>query len=426
MDKKYLKIANTGLIEVEALTLMGASTKAGQNKIGQFGSGNKYALAYFLRNEYDLKIFVGNREVEVSTQRVQFREQFFNQIFIEGNPTSLTTEMGKDWKLWHALREIYCNAVDEGLILISQVEKIETSEDTTAFFIEMKPDLEQFMFNINDYIALSKEVLFENEHGKIYRKHGAKAGIYRKGILVHETEAGSIFDYDLPELHINESRIADYSWQIPEQMWKLLFSCPITSIAREILTNIKDKRFIENKIDDTFAFITNDMNPAWLEAIQEREIAPRSMAGYVKDEDVAKTLFLPDVLYNRIAAADTEAVSNSFKKALRGIYKEVEPTALQTAMLAEIMYFFEECKFGIPYPIKIVHLANKSIYGTITETEILISDIGFDKGKQFVINTIIEEYIHLKYGVADESRAFQDASIDLLITYMKNINAFNI
>lgn len=43
----YLKIQNRGLITVEDLKFIGSSTKRGKNnKIGQFGSGWKFALAW--------------------------------------------------------------------------------------------------------------------------------------------------------------------------------------------------------------------------------------------------------------------------------------------------------------------------------------------------------------------------------------------
>jgi hypothetical protein len=57
---KYIRIKNDGHIEPEALYLIGASTKVNDpTKIGQFGSGNKYALAYLLRSGYNVKVFAG-------------------------------------------------------------------------------------------------------------------------------------------------------------------------------------------------------------------------------------------------------------------------------------------------------------------------------------------------------------------------------
>jgi len=424
---KYLKIANTGLIEVEALTLMGASTKDGKTTIGEFGSGNKYSLAYLLRNGYEVKIFVGHEQIEISTEVRVFRGHDFNVILINGKETSLTTEMGKDWELWQSVRELYCNAVDEGKTFFGIVDEDEvTHEETeTAFYISLSPELEQLFFNINDYIALTKEVLFSNENGIIYRKHGAKAGIYRRGIKVFDTNDESIFDYDFPTITINESRVVKYSWEVGEKMWKLLFSCPNKNIIREVLQNIKDKKFIENQIDNDFCYITDSIKDEWVEAMPEKSIAPRSMGGNVKDEDQAKTIFLPDVLYNRMAARNGEMVSESFKKSVAGVYKEEVLSELENQILKDVVYFLKECKFDLPYEIKIVSFSNQKIMGSVDENVILLSRVAFDKGKQYVVNTIIEEYIHIKYGVNDETRAFQDASIDLLITYMKNINAFN-
>ena len=69
---KYLKITNKNEVQIEAFTLVGASTKReDSSKIGMFGSGNKYALSYLVRNNYDLKIFSGRREFVIKTNNVR-------------------------------------------------------------------------------------------------------------------------------------------------------------------------------------------------------------------------------------------------------------------------------------------------------------------------------------------------------------------
>ncbi len=73
---EYMKFENTGEIEVQALTLLGASVKIGGGvKIGKFGTGFKFALAYFLRNEYDIRIFSGNTEIKIDTVNDNFRSR---------------------------------------------------------------------------------------------------------------------------------------------------------------------------------------------------------------------------------------------------------------------------------------------------------------------------------------------------------------
>ena len=59
-----MNIINAGEIEPEAFTLMGASTKRGdENMIGRFGSGLKYAICYLIRNDIEFKIFSGKQEI---------------------------------------------------------------------------------------------------------------------------------------------------------------------------------------------------------------------------------------------------------------------------------------------------------------------------------------------------------------------------
>mgnify|MGYP000651360957 CR=1 FL=1 len=98
---KYLRISNKGIINVEALTLLGASTKRGLNgKIGMFGSGNKYALAFLLRNGFEVSIYAGNEKIEIGTEKAQFRDNDFEVITISMDRTA------DDAKLWFEENDI--------------------------------------------------------------------------------------------------------------------------------------------------------------------------------------------------------------------------------------------------------------------------------------------------------------------------------
>ena len=94
----YIMIENKGELDVSSLILLGASTKrADDSKIGFFGSGNKYAIATLIRLGVSFKIFSGNKEIAITTTGISFRGQTFEQIHIDGQPTSLTTDMGPQW-----------------------------------------------------------------------------------------------------------------------------------------------------------------------------------------------------------------------------------------------------------------------------------------------------------------------------------------
>ena len=80
---------------------------------------------------------------------------------------------------------------------------------------------------------------------------------------------------------------------------------------------------------------------------------------------------------------------------------------------------FRYSKFHIPYIIKVGIFEYKEIMGCADGDVIVVSDVNLEKGVTDVINTIIEEYIHIKYGVDDETRGFQTAIITEFISYMK-------
>ena len=63
-------------------------------------------------------------------------------------------------------------------------------------------------------------------------------------------------------------------------------------------------------------------------------------------------------------------------------------------------------------------------YADMKEKKIVVSEIGIDKGSNYLLEIIIEEYIHLKHNVHDETRGFQDACIQEMVKLMKTKNAF--
>ena len=133
---------------------MGASSKRGDNtKIGQYGSGNKYSLAYLLRNNYEVTIMAGNFQVFLTTKRKKFRDKEFDIILVDGKETSITTEFGKDWGLGQAIRELYCNAIDEGGHTMEFVKEIVPESDKTSFYIKSREEITSYVSNFDDYFA---------------------------------------------------------------------------------------------------------------------------------------------------------------------------------------------------------------------------------------------------------------------------------
>jgi len=427
---RFIKIKNNGLIEPEALHLVGASTKRGDNsKIGQFGSGNKYAMAYLLRNNYQLVVYSGLEEIKLETKVSKFREHDFEVVHINGQKTSITTQMGKDWQFWQALREIVCNAMDEGGYSMDFVSNIEPVEGETHFYIRSDHQVVEFMTNFDNYFATNKDIVFECADGRIMKKSGDKVCVYRKGIRCYETEANSMYDYDFNSIAIGENRLVQYTSEVREKIWDLIFQCDDAEVIKQILCNMNDYTYLEADIDYTTLNHTK-MSDTFKKLVKTLRFAPSGYAGLLDPDEVHQYIIIPTNLFDSIKGIlPEERVPNKFKTTIKGsFFRDIEPTELQKETLKQSMDFFNEVNYEIPYDIQVVVFQDKKILGTINKKDglIYLSDICIAKGVNEVVNTIIEEFIHLKYDVQDKTRAFQTAAITELIEYMKKANAYAI
>ena len=214
---RWIEIKNKGEICKNAFILLGATNKRGNNtKIGFFGSGLKYGIAVLLRNQIPLKVFTGKKEIKISTRKVIFRDMEFNNIYIEDEKTSLTLEMGIDWKIWQAIREVYCNAIDESNSVVKVVEEVIPEQDKTSFYIGLTDQTKEIIDNWNKYFCTDrKDIVSENMDWQVFQPSDQFI-LYRKGIKCLNSRQTSLYDYNLDKIEINESRVVVYNWEVNE------------------------------------------------------------------------------------------------------------------------------------------------------------------------------------------------------------------
>lgn len=240
---RYLMIENPGVAPTEGFTLLGASTKRDNpNAIGRFGSGNKYGISVCLRNNLVPYIFCGNLRMEFYTEPQDVGGKTFNRVKVKysgkdenGNTKSNKEDLGyvleygtHDWNsVPMGLREFVSNSLDAAmeqcgpherywdLVKIQVVEQnqVRAKSGTTRIFVPYDDSVEFFHQNIGKWFLHFREP--ENLNNTILTKNNrnitANGGtvIYRRGVYVRELSEQSIFDYNIPNLEVDESRNAN-------------------------------------------------------------------------------------------------------------------------------------------------------------------------------------------------------------------------
>lgn len=439
---KYILIQNDGEIELAAFELIGASTKRNQQgKIGFFGSGLKYAIAFMMRAGMGFRIFTGEQELVFSGKEEKFRDQTFTRICINGNPTSYTTTMGPTWtEPWFVLREIYCNALDEtNCQLIKSTEDVNASAGKTRIYVELTEDLKKIVENWDAYFSADRERIFEaakvytsylgaysRQSVKVYLK--TDGVIYRRGIRVNMNKK-YLYDYEIDNVKINEDRTATDSGALSYAICDLFTQLVNENYVTHILRSYS---FEETPYEYTALSIGNcseqQVSDKWVQFSKDYFLVIKENAGHYM-EQISKTkrevFYLPMQVAKTIKKCFPDVDILGIGKASGNIFMmEAPETEKMKYLIKDISKQLAEMGYHVDYPISVTTFENDTILGhaDVKEKHIYIAAKTFDMGRREIALTIMEECEHINSGHGDESRAFQS---HLLSTYLKKMEESN-
>lgn len=280
---KYLKIQNKGLLDIRLVALMGGTTKSNdQYKIGQFGTGLKYTIAYLFRNNIDFKIFAGNEQINIKTEVEKINETDFEIICINENRTSITTGMGEQWSAWMIIRELWCNALDEGdqsKSIVYDSEPLDGEEGKTTFFIQITQDIQAVIDGWDKYFIQKFKPIWENENYAIHHNEGKEnLCLYKNGVLIYQhPNIKSLFVYDIKKADINELR--EFRGMVGYEIIKALEK-PSKEVISYFLNNVTEEHYEGCELDyDWFTQFAD----VWRETIGDRKVIGRG--GYTSYEE---------------------------------------------------------------------------------------------------------------------------------------------
>lgn len=465
MKDKYLVIRNDGKLDIMGLLLMGASTKRGnKDLIGEYGSGLKYAIAILLREGLECFVLSGLSQISFSTEEVDLRGKTYERIVIDTGDrqilTNYTTDMGPDWELWMAIREIYCNAIDEGGHTIQELEYNDIYDDLyncklwqdnkTFFVIKINEDLEDIINNWEWFFSFDRHAHLVMEVPnvlKVYSPLGEKSTIYRKGIRVAFSDLPGCYDYDFHDIDINELREAKDFYQIRETLKNAMLHYFDSEVIKEILAskdtwekqiNFHSWDSMVNKKSWAGALsispIVHDCNSKTAVSKRYQTVVPEEYAGEMKPKkkDKDNLIMIPMDWCKLIAPNLPEVMVMGYENgeiAIR-IRPEDIPAGFQQ-LIIDAVHILESMglKEIIDRPLMVCDFKNSRILSTNSKGTINLSArIQYNiSAAGPIARLILKEAICITYGCKFGSEQYCNALMELVFKHpLKQVELLNI
>jgi hypothetical protein len=373
---------NDGLIDARCITTVGVSVKDGENPIGFFGTGLKYAIAIILRAGGCLTIWRGLEQFQFDTVEVEIRGKMISVVRMNGQELGFTIELGKHWKIWQAFREIYCNTVDEGGTCEFGV--MPPSKDTTTVCVELS-EFSECLSKIGDFILQTKPA-YSDEHTSLH--YGPSSSVFYRSIRVANDVSSKPFLF-IPNINSQVELTEDRTLKNNYQLWQEL---------THTILRCKDVGFLEKWLTAGMEYAEHYIDLEW-------QVEPGEEFLEVVD---------------RLCLDTSRPLSNSAMKILTRYRKPpspIEADLLNTeyAMVQRAIKFCRELKYTVDeFPIIIVESLGESILGKadVEQRKIYIARRVIQMGLNTCAGTLIEEWAHIKHGFKDCTREMQNWLFD--------------
>lgn len=386
---------NAGEIDMRAVSVMGMSAKQSDNAIGYFGTGLKYAIAVLLRNGMEVRILSGEKKYIFKKKKVSFRDSEFELITMNGKELPFTTELGKNWEIWQAYRELYCNCTDEGGEVQANEKPKSGLKGYTIISVTGEDILEAH--DRRALVILDRKAIGGNDEVDVCK--GSSHALYYKGIKVYDIKH-SLYTYNLKcHTELTEDRTLKYWWRARGVIMNMILRSSDKSFIKDVITAPNGSFEADFSFTDT-SEATATPSVEFLEVAADLDCRQKNM--------------------NRSAAA----IAKRQARANSGVITPVKNlTERQKEQLNAAINLANKAGFNVEsYPIVTTDVFDSNCLGFAYEDTIYVSTRAYDMGTHKLSAVLIEEFIHLYHDLKDESRAMQNFLFDKVVGLASELN----
>lgn len=389
---KFLRIQNKGELDIRLVSLMGGSTKSNDTtKIGKFGTGLKYSLSWLVRNKINFRIFIGMREVSIEVRSEEIQGVTFEVLYINGERSSITSNMGVDWEGWMVCREIWCNAIDAGHPVKNLCTDIFVPDSgTTTFYIENVGEIKDAVEKWEHYFIDGIAPIYDCKNFALYPPREVMT-LYKNGVMIkREKNFKSLYSYDIKNASINELR--EYKGWLPSDMFAIVREMP-KEIVLDMLSNVKSDHY-EYDMDYDWG---TDFSHSWKEALTDTKIVGRDDHQILEERGIAiDCMVVPQGIFNKLSQTwpGLSAVKNVGGKSSSSSIRFFETyDADMEAKVSLAISAIKDARYSLSskLSIKTGVFGNKSVMSTIDQDVILLSNDLRDASLTEVMSYIIKE-----------------------------------
>lgn len=379
-----LNFFNKGEIDPRLITTMGVNVKEGDNPIGFFGTGLKYAIACVLRTGGTIEIHSGSTTFKFEKRTEEIRGKDFDLVYMNGVALGFTTELGKQWEPWMWYRELASNAKDEGGTIRRVGSVGEPAEGWTNIYVEGLDE----QYTRRSEVFLESVAIYSSDSLELHLKGagGGDEAIYYRGIRVGKLDKPGLFTYNIKErIDLTEDRTIKYSWVPGEIVGRFIARLEDRELIRSFLL-AKDDGF-EAGVDLNYQYNAD-----------------------VMDEVIA------ECLEKNLGTINASAV----RRALR-LKKKTDPREAivsgAEALVVETAKDFVKKAFGFDIgKVIVAEGLGTGVHGLAFMGKVYIAREAIARGPKWVAMVLVEEWAHVDFEMIDFTRSFQTWLLERLVT----------